>query len=582
LSTGQITFEKTYGGSFRDEGLSVDFTSDSGYVIAGCTESFGAGMRDVYLLRIDSLGDTVWSRSYGGPDFDCGYSVQQTQDGGFVIAGYTESFGAGLLDIYLVKTDAVGDTEWTRTFGGPGYDCGYSVRQTLDGGYIVAGYTESFGAGLLDIYLVKTDAAGDTQWARTYGESSYDCAYSVCETEDGGYIVAGYTESFGEGGQDIYLVRTDAFGDTIWTKAHGGLRYDCGYSVRETPDSGYVVAGYTESSGEGLQDACLVRTDASGNTLWSKTYGGTDYDCANSVQPTLDGGLVAAGYTESFGAGLSDVYVVKTDSFGGVLWARQYGGRRYDSGWCVQETPDSGLVLAGVTNSFGAGEDDAYVIKLTVDGLVARDVRVASLDAPPDTVFSDSIYSVIAAVENLMLGYPSFDVVVTIDGYTDTAQVAALPTDSLHQVVCANWQVPSADSVTYTATVCVSTPGDIDTSNDCVTRSVFAYSPVGLAESPTARTPAQTFTLKQVGSNPCRSPVEIQYSLSNEAWVTLQVLDTSGRYVRTLADEESAGGLYSVLWDGEGDSGDRMPSGIYFAVLQARKKLYSQKIVLLD
>jgi hypothetical protein len=581
LCTGQATFERTYGGSYRDEGLCVWLTSDGGYLISGSTESFGVGMTDVYLIKIDSLGDTAWTKAYGGADFECGQSVQQTLDSGCIIAGYTESFGAGLLDVYLVKTDASGDTQWTRTYGGPSYDCAYSVQQTQDSGYIVAGYTESFGAGLLDVYLVKTDASGDTQWTRTYGGSSYDCAYSVQQMQDGGYIIAGYTESFGEGGQDIYFVRTDASGDTLWARTYGGPNYDCGYSVRETPAGGYVGGGYTESFGAGLRDVYLVWTDSSGNTIWLDTYGGTDYDCAYSVLPTMDGGYLVAGYTESWGAGLSDVYSIKIDSLGGAVWTREYGGRLYDYGRCLEQTPDSGFAIAGITSSFGAGEEDVYLVKLDQNGRIARDVRVANLDAPPDTVFSDSIYSVTATVENLMPGYPSFEVTVNIDGYADAAQVIALPVDSMHRVDFASWHVPSADSASYTMTVCADVAGDIDTSNDSIQKSIFAYNPVGLTESPADRARAWAFNFHQRGKNPFRGSTTLNYSLGASTRVVLTVFDSSGRRVRALVDEGKAGGSHSVVWDGRGESFRELADGVYFVVLEVGGQRSARKLILL-
>jgi hypothetical protein len=167
---------------------------------------------DFYLIKTDSSGDTLWTRTYGGDDIDEGFSVQQTADGGYVIAGVTESFGAGDMDVYLIKTDSSFDTLWTRTYSGEGDDHGYSVQQTDDGGYVIAGFTESFGAGEEDVYLIKTDSSGDTLWTRTYGGVGFDYGRSVQQTEDGGYVIAGYTNSFGAGGADVYLIKTDPDG----------------------------------------------------------------------------------------------------------------------------------------------------------------------------------------------------------------------------------------------------------------------------------------------------------------------------------------------------------------------------------
>ena len=154
--------------------------------------------------------DTLWTLTLGESSEDRGRSVQQTTDGGYIITGYTCSYGAGSYDVYLIKTDSLGDTLWTRTFGGSASDVGYSVQQTTDGGYIIAGITYSYGAGYADVWLIKTDLLGNTLWTRTYGGSDWDEAYSVQQTTDGGYIIAGYTKSYGAGDRDVYLVRTSA------------------------------------------------------------------------------------------------------------------------------------------------------------------------------------------------------------------------------------------------------------------------------------------------------------------------------------------------------------------------------------
>jgi len=226
--------------------------------------SYGTGYSDVYLIKTDSFGDTRWTRTYGGPSWDGGYSVVLTSDGGYIIAGETWSFGAGVIDIYLIKTDSLGDTIWTKTYGGTGWDCGRSVTQTSDGGYIIAGYTESYGVGG-DFYLIKTDENGDTIWTRTYGGTGWDCGRSVAQTSDGGYIIAGYTRSYGAGADDVYLIKTDSLGDTLWTRTYGGTDYEYGYLLAQTSDGGYIVVGNTYSYGAGMTDVYLIKTDSLGN-----------------------------------------------------------------------------------------------------------------------------------------------------------------------------------------------------------------------------------------------------------------------------------------------------------------------------
>ena len=206
-----------------------------------------------------------FAKTYGGTNWDGAFSVQQISDGGYILAGYTNSFGAGNFDLFLIKTDASGNVQWAKTYGGTSWDEAYSVRQTLDGGYIVAGWTNSFGAGGADILLIKTNASGNVQWAKTYGGTSNDYAYSVQQTSDGGYIVAGYTESFGAGGVDVFLIKTYANGNLQWAKTYGGTGYAYAYSFQHTSDGGYILAGYTNSFGAGSWDIFFVKTDANGN-----------------------------------------------------------------------------------------------------------------------------------------------------------------------------------------------------------------------------------------------------------------------------------------------------------------------------
>ncbi|MFQ5906150.1 MAG: hypothetical protein ACE5JA_06210, partial [bacterium] len=314
------TFERTYGGSGWDGGWSVQQTLDRGYIIAGATPYLGSGKYDVYLVKTDSLGNVLWEETYGEPYEDKGYSVQQTLDGGYVIAGKTYSFGGYGVDgdVYLIKTDSLGHLLWERTYGGSEDDEGWSVQQTSDRGYIVAGYTGSFGAGYTDVCLFKTDSLGNVLWEKTYGGESTEYGYSVDQTVDGGYVVAGHTR-IGAGNYDFYLVKTDSLGNLLWERTYGGSENDRGYSVQQTSDGGYVIAGYTESFGAGSGDVYLVRTDSLGNVLWEKTYGGSRSDAVYDVQQTLDGGFILGGHTYSFTDPWGDVYLVKTDSLGNTV-----------------------------------------------------------------------------------------------------------------------------------------------------------------------------------------------------------------------------------------------------------------------
>ncbi len=363
---------KTYGGVYDDGGRTVQQTSDSGYIVVGYTYSFGAGWIDVYLIKTDASGDTLWAKTYGGINDDEGISVQQTSDSGYIVVGGTESYGAGGWDVYLIKTNANGDTLWTKTYGGIDDDEGISVQQTPEGGYIITGYTRSFGAGGNDVWLIKTDISGDTLWTRTYGGTLDDMGWSVQQTSDSGYVIVGLTDSYGA--PCGYLVKTDVLGDTLWTKTYReeGI-WDGLFSVDQTSDNGYIVTGFTYSSGASAMDVWLIRTDVKGDTLWMSTYGGDSIDVGFSVQQTSDSGYIVVGYTYSFGAGGSDVWLIKTAANSDTLWTRTYGGILDDMSWSVQQTSDSGYIVVGGTESYGAGGSDVWLLKIAPEPGIEED-----------------------------------------------------------------------------------------------------------------------------------------------------------------------------------------------------------------
>ncbi len=360
----QQRWERNYGGTGADMGYFVQQTQDGGYIVAGFTNSFGDS-NQFYLIKTDSSGDTLWTRTYGGAGTDEGSSVQQTSDGGYIVAGTTTSFGNGY-QVYLIKTNASGDTLWTKTYGGAGNDQGWSVQQTSDSGYIVAGWTAS-SAYSPQVYLIKTNASGDTLWTKTHGGVYNDYGYSVQQTTDGGYIVVGST-GYSRSSWQVYLVKTNASGDLLWERKYGGdYGQDDGYFVQQTTDGGYIVAGETECFGNYWQ-VYLIKTNPFGDTLWTRTYGGADIDLGSSVQQTSDGGYIVAGITTSFGYGYQ-VYLIKTNASGDTLWTRTYGGANYDLGNTAKQTSDGGYIVAGMTGSFG-NFYQVYLIKTDANGNV--------------------------------------------------------------------------------------------------------------------------------------------------------------------------------------------------------------------
>jgi len=362
-------WEKTFGGTGDDYGYSVQQTTDGGYIITGTTESFGNGGSDVYLIKTDVNGDSLWTKTFGGIDSDRGHSIQQTTDGGYIITGSTTSFGNGGFDVYLIKTDGSGNEQWTKTFGGTNGDEGFSVQQTTGGGYIITGYTVSF-LGSRDVYLIKTDGKFDSLWTKTFGGTDHTVGgRSVQQTTDGGFIITGHKNFI------VYLMKTDGNGDSLWTKTFGGIG-DWGFSVQQTTDGGYIITGNITSFGNGGSDVYLIKTDGNGDSLWTKTFGGIGDDYGFSIQQTTDGGYIITGSTISFGNGGYDVYLIKTDGNGDSLWTKTFGGIGDDWGFSVQQTTDGGYIITGDTESFGNGYKDVYLIKTDGNGNITSTFEI--------------------------------------------------------------------------------------------------------------------------------------------------------------------------------------------------------------
>ncbi len=322
---------------------SIRQTSNGGYIITGTTF-----LADVILLKVDGIGNEEWNKTYGGKKKDGGLSVQQTFDGGYIISGYTFSFGSGENDVYLIKTDMNGNEEWNKTFGGPSGDKGYCVQQTIDGGYIISGNTQSFGAGGNDIYIIKTNRNGNEEWNKAFGGPNLDEGYYVQQTSDGGYIITGKVDV-----NNFYLLKIDGNGTKEWDKTFGG---HCGYSVQQTFDGGYIIVGSSQFFRTRLTDIYLLKTDGDGNEEWNYTFGGPGLDMGYSVQQTSDGGYIIAGKANG-----SNIYLLKTDVNGTEEWIRTFGdilGEIY-IGHSIQQTSDGGFILASDSS------DAIWLLKLS-------------------------------------------------------------------------------------------------------------------------------------------------------------------------------------------------------------------------
>lgn len=366
----QITFAEAIGGPSTDQALSAEQTFDGGYIAVGWTKSYGAGDWDIYLVKTDLNGAIEWTKTYGGPGEEVDCFVHQCSDSGYIITARTNSFGVSAADVYLIKTNIDGAMQWTTSVGGSAWDEGHSVIQTSDGNLVHTGFTNSFGAGSSDIYLIKTDILGNTLWNKAYGGTSVDHGHLVAPALDGGYLVVGETMSYGAGNYDFLLTKTDTAGNIVWTHTYGGTGDDSGWGICATSDSCYILTGITNSFGEGGKDVLLIKVDISGNIIWSKTYGNVGDDEGFFVQQTNDGGYVVTGESMQVNSDSADVLLFKINANGIPLWTAAFGGAGDDGCQTVQTTQDHGFFLAGYTNSMGAGDWDFYLIKTDSAGRV--------------------------------------------------------------------------------------------------------------------------------------------------------------------------------------------------------------------
>lgn len=335
-------------------GYSVQQKSDWGYVIAGSTLN-----TETLLIVTNSSGDTIWTKTYGAGDFR---SVKQTSDQGFIATGQS-----GTEDILITKTDSIGEVMWNKIYGGNRVDWASDVQQTYDGGYIVVGSNSSIAFPNGKLWLLKIDTDGDTLWTKFFGgDTPYNIGLSVCQTRDSGYVVTGYTLVTGNT-VDVWLIKTNQNGDLVWMNTYGGAQWDQGNSVQQTNDDGYIIVGKTESFGSGNSDVWLIKTNSIGDTVWTCTYGGVDLDKGNSVQQTFDEGYIIAGTSERFGPGNPGVLLIKTNSEGDTLWTSTYGGIDPAEGYSVRQTIDHGYIVSGHIFSNVSPGKNVWLLKISSD-----------------------------------------------------------------------------------------------------------------------------------------------------------------------------------------------------------------------
>ena len=357
---------RTYGDASTQEIRCITETSDHGYIFAGSNyvEGAGGGHVEAYVVKLDSDGDTLWTTSFRGAGEARAYAVRETFDGGYITAGYYGYLPlADDRNVCLVKLNSLGGIAWERTYGGIGYDEAHDVRVLHgDSGFVVTGYTRSFGVYGSDVYLIRTTSTGDTLFTRYYGSTINDKGYSICETTDG-YVLCGISQTATE--YNLYIVKTTSHLDTVWTKTYGGSEDDAGYSIRLTPaDFGFIIGGQTASFGAGADDGWAVKTDLNGDTLWTRTVGDSLYNRFFSVDTTSDGGYVFAGQYGHVPLEERDIYAAKLAPDGTLEWEARYGTANEDVALSIEQTTDGRYILGGYTKDWDSGDMDAFVVRL--------------------------------------------------------------------------------------------------------------------------------------------------------------------------------------------------------------------------
>jgi hypothetical protein len=339
---GSMMWRKNYGGLGGDLAFSIRPTSDNGMIVAGWTDTYTNGSYDFLTYKINSNGTKLWRKNYGGSASDYLSTAIPTTDGGYLLFGETNSYTHGSTDFLVYKVNAAGQKQWRKNYGGDlaewvwlAYPTGSTADQAIDGGYVFCGMTTSYTHGGWDFLVYKVNASGAKLWRRNLGGSGTDMAYAISHTSDGGYIVAGQTNTYSNGGNDFLVYKLNYAGLKLWRKNYGGSGQDYAYSVGQA-GGGYVIGGTTTSYGIG-GDFLIFRVGPGGAKLWRKNYGGTGYEQGNRVIPTSDGGYIICGYSDTITHGGDDFLVYKLNAAGQKQWRRNYGGLLLDRAYCICE-----------------------------------------------------------------------------------------------------------------------------------------------------------------------------------------------------------------------------------------------------
>jgi len=372
----QIAFERTYGGTGYDNGLSVLQTSDGGYAILGITNSSLGSPNDIYLIKTNAYGDTLWNKTYGGSENDLAMKIIKTFDGGYIVVGTTASFGNGGFDILLIKLDAFFNTNWTKTIGGASSEYGNNIIQTCDSGYIIAGNKHSLSNND-DWYIVKINNLGDTIWTKTYDYAGYDdWGFSAAETSDGGFVITGVTQTWQE--THAQIIKLNSNGALLWSKNYDSAG-DWACSIYKTNDGGFIISGSSTGNINNAGGILLIKTNADGDTIWTRVYGNPNWGQGVAVAQTNDGGYLTCGYLDLM-TGNRKAYIIKTDIMGDTIWTRLYGNDFETNFQSFDFTNDGGYIFTGYQEVSHEGPYDVYLVKTDANGIVGLKEEIININ----------------------------------------------------------------------------------------------------------------------------------------------------------------------------------------------------------
>lgn len=455
MAFSQVTWEKLFSKKSTVSFRNVLEVPSGGYLVVGYTADSTINDTDAYVVRMTTAGDTLWTRKINGPNNgkDLFYRAINTGDGGFAFCGYSTNNGIGNDDAFILKMNSAGTVQWSKYWGGSGKERAQDIVQTADGGFAIGGYTTSAPAAYYDAFIVRFNSSGDTLWSKRYGTGGFDDANTIVLLPDQGFLLGGQSTN-GSSGLDMYLVRVRSNGDTLWTKKFGTSGTDNIEHIIRQSDGSFILAGGTDGPGLGGNDGYAVKTDSGGTVLWSKFYGGNSQDDFHQVYKTLDGGFIFSGTSRSSGAAGPNMWMMKTNSSGDSTWSRTYGGDNHDHGYSAVQTTDGGYILCGYSSSFGFNAEEAYLVKTNGSGNISdylTYITVAALTQPLNGSCVNNNVQLKVVVRNFGRD--------TVPNVPVSIQITGPITQTLNQTYSGSVPPGELDTLTFSTAVNLSVPG---------------------------------------------------------------------------------------------------------------------------